>query len=326
MYLIKGLWLSYVWRGFQDEDVSKGNSRVIKRISFLFPDECSGLSSCPKTKKLAMSLQCSLNMLEGDTGCSIWPSSLFLSEFILSFPEIFSNKLCFEVGSGVGLVGLCLAHVNASAVILSDGDLSTLANMKLNLESNLQQSRSDFQEGTTYPSGVKCICLPWESATENELQSYAPDIVLGADVIYDPLCLPHLVRLLSILLKGGTSAPCNQQNTSSVKECKQRDESTSPGCSYATSWCQRNVEGSCSSSSFMEGAISTPKKGTVAYVASVIRNVETFNYFLQLMEQANLTVNDITGKVKPFNLLPYLKSYPRSTIRMFYISCGHSDK
>lgn len=29
--------------------------------------------------------------------CSVWPSSLLLSEFILSCPEIFSNKSCFEV-------------------------------------------------------------------------------------------------------------------------------------------------------------------------------------------------------------------------------------
>lgn len=29
--------------------------------------------------------------------CSVWPSSLYLSEFVLSFPDIFSNKSCFEV-------------------------------------------------------------------------------------------------------------------------------------------------------------------------------------------------------------------------------------
>lgn len=94
-------------------------------------------------------------------------------------------------------------------------------------------------------------------------------------------------------------------------ECKERDE--------------KNAEGYCCSS-FMEGAISASKNGTVAaaaasaYIASVIRNVETFNYFLELTEQENLTVDDITEKVKPFHLLPYLKSYPRATIRLFCIS------
>nr|XP_017226371.1 PREDICTED: uncharacterized protein LOC108202480 isoform X1 [Daucus carota subsp. sativus] len=95
----------------KDDDMAKGLSKILKRVSFLFPDDCS------KSKKLVVPLQCSLNLLEGDTGCSIWPSSLFLSEFILSFPEIFSGKSCFEVGSGVGLVGICLAHVRASKMV-----------------------------------------------------------------------------------------------------------------------------------------------------------------------------------------------------------------
>lgn len=29
--------------------------------------------------------------------CALWPSSLFLSEFILTHPDIFSDKHCFEV-------------------------------------------------------------------------------------------------------------------------------------------------------------------------------------------------------------------------------------
>jgi len=85
-------------------------------------------------------------MLEGDTGCSLWPSSLFLSEFILSYPEIFSTKCCFELGSGVGLVGICLNYVGASKVILTDGDTSTLTNMKENMELNnlcIEQENSE---------------------------------------------------------------------------------------------------------------------------------------------------------------------------------------
>jgi hypothetical protein len=34
------------------------------------------------------------------------------------------------------MVGICLAHVKAKEVILTDGDLLTLSNMKLNLERN----------------------------------------------------------------------------------------------------------------------------------------------------------------------------------------------
>ncbi|XP_047254013.1 uncharacterized protein LOC107845320 isoform X6 [Capsicum annuum] len=123
----------------KDDDLAKGNTRMLRRFSFLFPKDCSQASSCQIFRKLEVALQCSLNMLEGDTGCSIWPSSLFLSEFVLSFPEVFSSKSCLEVGSGVGLVGVCLAQANCSK--------------------------------------VQCLHLPWASATENELRELMPDIM-----------------------------------------------------------------------------------------------------------------------------------------------------
>ncbi|KAK6150044.1 hypothetical protein DH2020_017569 [Rehmannia glutinosa] len=267
----------------RDYVASKGNSRVLKTISFLFPNESRGFESCPKSRKLEVQLRCSVNMLEGDTGCSIWPSSFFLSEFILSFPELFANKCCFEVGSGVGLVGICLSHVKASKVILSDGDFSTLANMKVNLE--LNHLRTGNQ---TSGNIVHCVCLPWESASEDDLRGFSPDIILGADVIYDPSCLPHLVRVLAVLLK---------HDRSDSDLSAGRDSDTSPD----------------------ELLIHPPAEGRVAYIAFVVRNIDTFNYFLALVEQANLKITDLTEKIQVSNFLPYLRSYNRSTIRLFKI-------
>ncbi|KAM7511749.1 hypothetical protein LguiB_010624 [Lonicera macranthoides] len=261
----------------KDYDLANGKSRVLKWVSFLFVDGSTEIPTCPNSRKLVIPLQCSLNMLEGDTGCSLWPSSLFLSEFILSCPELFSSKSCFEVGSGVGLVGICLAHVKASKVILSDGDLSTLANMKVNLELNQLSSTTDLIERTTQDlNSVECIYLPWESAQESELKDFMPDVVLGADVIYDPSYLPHLIRVLAILLN--------------------REKSYSHDHNMKT------------------------KKRPVAYIASVVRSIDTFNCFLTLADEANLIVTDITNDFKPFDLLPYMLSYQRSNIRLLTIS------
>ncbi|XP_027114562.1 uncharacterized protein [Coffea arabica] len=273
---------AFIMTNLKGDNFSGGNSRVLKRISFLFPDECCELSSCPKSKKLEVSLHCSVNMLEGDTGCSIWPSSLFLSEFILSFPNIFSNRSCFEVGSGVGLVGICLAHVKASAVVLSDGDLSTLSNMRLNLESNLLSTRIDVPECKKDASTVQCVHLPWESATEIELQNFAPDIIEGCQP--DSKCIRSEV----------------QHADFEFDSSKGKAESCSAPC--------------------VEDKDDALERRPVAYIASVIRNIETFNYFLELTKEANLTVADITENSKPFDLLPYAKSYQRSTIRIFSIS------
>ncbi|XP_031395314.1 protein-lysine N-methyltransferase EEF2KMT isoform X2 [Punica granatum] len=255
-----------------------GNARALKYISFLFPEGCCHLQSCPMTRKLVVPLHCSLNMLEGDTGCSIWPSSLFLSELILSYPQLFSKKSCFEVGSGVGLVGICLAHIKANKVILSDGDLSTLANMKLNLKlNNLTLDNDQESEPLESPSPVKCMFLPWESASETELLALKPDIILGADIIYDPSCLPDLVRVLSTLLHGEKLPPlCNDR--------------------------------------------SGGREHPVAYIASVIRNVNTFNQFVGLVEKANLVIEDLTQSLQPSNFLPFMQSYDRSSIQLFLLS------
>ncbi|CAK9141294.1 unnamed protein product [Ilex paraguariensis] len=90
---------AFYMASLKEDNLAKGNSRVWKWITFLFPNDNLEFPSCPKPRKLVIPVRCSLNMLEGDTGCSIWPSSLFLSEFVLSCPEIFSSKSCFEVSA-----------------------------------------------------------------------------------------------------------------------------------------------------------------------------------------------------------------------------------
>ncbi|XP_062002497.1 branched-chain-amino-acid aminotransferase-like protein 1 [Rosa rugosa] len=298
----------------KENDLEKDNARVFKYISFLFPDGCLELSRCLESRKLMVQLQCSLNMLEGDTGCSVWPSSLLLSEYILSFPELFSNKSCFEVGSGVGLVGICLAHVKASKVILSDGDLSTLANMKLNLELNHLSVETDMSETTEDPNMVKCIHLPWESVSEKELQNHKPDIILGADVIYDPVCLPHLVRVLTLLLNQAKPYPdqCSgnhpgfslgSKSSSDAKVNVTHEANANNGDESDASLCKRTDNGASNVGL---------KKRPTALIASVIRNVNTFNKFLTLLDEANLTIDDLTESLRPQNFLPYMKSYDRT--------------
>ncbi|XP_058216450.1 uncharacterized protein LOC131327352 isoform X2 [Rhododendron vialii] len=281
-------------------------------VGCLFLGDCYELPSCPKARKLVVTLHCSLNMLEGDTGCSVWPSSLLLSEFILSCPEIFSNKSCFEVGSGVGLVGICLAHVKASKVMLSDGDLSSLENMKLNLGLNQLSTGVDTLERSDDPNLVTCVHLPWESATGCELQDCMPDIILGADVIYDPLCLPHLVKVLAFLLSRGKSLShlCNRSCNSILSRRVQINSATSSSGSD-------NLDKAMDDGLNVEYA---SKKGPLAFIASVIRNVDTFDRFRALADEANLSVEDVTEKFVLFNLLPYLQSYPRSSVRLFTLT------
>jgi hypothetical protein len=63
------------------------------------------------------------------------------------------------------------------------------------------------------------------------------------------------------------------------------------------------------------------REGPMAYIAFVIRNINTFNQFLSLVGQADITITDLTETHKPINLLPYMQSYDRSQVRLLVLSC-----
>ncbi|RCV15454.1 hypothetical protein SETIT_3G057600v2 [Setaria italica] len=261
----------------KDSLLNKTN-HIYKEISFLSSTHDNVSSSLIS---VVARLSCSSNMLEGDTGCSLWPSSLFLSEFILSYPEIFSTKCCFELGSGVGLVGICLNYVGASKVILTDGDTSTLTNMKENMElNNVCIKLEDFEELKESKNKVECKYLSWEEASESDLRGYQPDIVLGADIVYDPVCVPHLVRVLSMLLR---------------RDSKQGEVNRKSGDELEMD-------------------------GPVAYIATVVRNAETFNCFAKAAADAKLSAINIGSSTAPSNFLPYMLSYDRSSVQLLKIT------
>ncbi|XP_020573444.1 putative uncharacterized protein DDB_G0277003 isoform X4 [Phalaenopsis equestris] len=204
-------------------------NRILKKISFFLP---SGIDDRSSQRNLVVSLYCSLNLLEGDTGFG-WCCSC----------------TCWSLQSWM-------------QVILTDGDGSTLENMKCNLELNHLRSGK-----------VQSRYLPWEFAAESELLKYEHDCVLGADIIYDPKCVPHLIEVLRMLLKSKRTFILPEE-----------------------------------------------KEASVAYLATVIRNKETFNYFLRAAEEAHLSVMDITQDWQPLNLLPYMLSYDRTSVCLYRIS------
>ncbi|KAL2661368.1 hypothetical protein AAZV13_03G197700 [Glycine max] len=169
------------------------------------------------------------------------------------------------------------------------------------------------------PNTVKCLYLPWESASESQLQDIMPDVVLGADVIYDPVCLPHLVRVLAMVLMNQTNLGSCRQHAS----CKGH----SPNIEHENG--EHNHEDAINKSDggckaiYNDGSNSLSKEAPVAYIAYVIRNIETFNYFLSLGIQANLDIGDLTDSLKPVNLLCCMKSYNQATVRLLRITSSN---
>uniref|UniRef100_A0A0D9WCM7 FAM86 N-terminal domain-containing protein n=1 Tax=Leersia perrieri TaxID=77586 RepID=A0A0D9WCM7_9ORYZ len=220
-------------------------------------------------------------------------SDIVIDGLYEEFGQFMSSK---SLGSGVGLVGVCLNYVGASKVILTDGDASTLVNMKTNMEmNNLWVEQDDSQLLRENKNKVQCKYLSWEEASESDLWDCWPDIVLGADIIYDPVCVPHLIRVLSMLLRRGNNGGNN------------------------------NVANKESSNEFSRSATEVP----VAYIATVIRNVETFNCFEKAAADAKLSVVNITNSEAPLSLLPYMLSYDRSSTQTLDVDerghVGHGE-
>lgn len=149
---------------------------------------------------------------------------------------------------------------------------------------------------------------------------------MGADVIYDPVCLPHLVRVLDTLLNQ--TKPYSKEQNENCQASSLENTCTSDNLNDAK---QRNGDNGNGLEAFLgkrepNGAAGLEsRKGPLALIASVIRNIDTFDYFLGLIDKASLTVTDITETLRPMNLLPYMKSYNRSEIRLFTVSCKHSS-
>ncbi|XP_024519203.1 protein-lysine N-methyltransferase EEF2KMT isoform X3 [Selaginella moellendorffii] len=141
--------------------IEDGNSMAYKTFSYAVPGE--------DKRSGTVTLRLSLNMLEGGTGCFCWPAGVYLAELVLSYPWLIKGKRCLELGSGAGLVGVCLARQQPFELVLTDGDLSTFANLRHNLEINGIVLDTDEQEK------VKCRRLEWEDACSTEL--YKADII-----------------------------------------------------------------------------------------------------------------------------------------------------
>ncbi|KAK9816480.1 hypothetical protein WJX72_000803 [[Myrmecia] bisecta] len=141
-----------------------------------------------------ITMRVSRNMLAGGTGCHDWTGGFFLSQFVLSNPDLVAGKTCLELGCGAGLASICLSRAGAQHVIASDGDADALVNCRHNFAVNGYKQVADGEQPGPGPA-IEAVRLHWEDGTD-----IRPDVVVGADLLYDPDTIPALVSLLCELL------------------------------------------------------------------------------------------------------------------------------
>lgn len=139
------------------------------------------------------------NMLAaaGTTGLRTWEAGLHLGNYLCTNPDMIRGKSILELGSGTGYLSiLCAKYLEASHVLATDGDDDVVASFSTNFYVNgLQDSKT--LEGKE---------LKWGHAlTGGEHPQWNLgrniDLVVGADLTYDPRNIPPLVSTFGDLFE-----------------------------------------------------------------------------------------------------------------------------
>ena len=114
------------------------------------------LASSPPSPPLLISQVSNLRQgSQDDVGFVMWPSAVLLAAFCLNNPDIFRCRSVLELGAGCGLTGQAVGRIivgkGGGSVILTDFNLTTLDNLRRNIEINelsdvVSTKRLDFYE------------------------------------------------------------------------------------------------------------------------------------------------------------------------------------
>ena len=193
---------------------SGSNTSSIPRADSLFNATGTVTATQIQTKSTAtqgiLALHISRDVLSGGTGHWAWEAGFFLSEFILNHPHLFTNAFCLELGSGVGMAGVCLERVGATRVVLTDANTEALANCQRNIDINNDICHSSCCGGSrgVEKGVIDVVRLQWEDGADEIIDKYGsvPSIIVAADVLYDPNNVAPFVAIVKEFLKRGTTA------------------------------------------------------------------------------------------------------------------------
>ncbi|NXG26574.1 EF2KT methyltransferase, partial [Grallaria varia] len=149
----------------------------------------------------------------GTTGLITWDAALHLAEWAMENPEVFSDRTVLELGSGIGFTGIAICKTcQPKTYIFSDCHHCVLRQLGENIQLNgfvLEpgatwgiQTESQGQEveaKNCQKPKVILAELDWDSVTEKQLVGLQPDVVIAADVVYDPEIILALIGMLQKL-------------------------------------------------------------------------------------------------------------------------------
>jgi len=121
-------------------------------------------------------------------GWQVFPSSIFLAQFLSQCPSFVKDKVVVEVGCGMGVAGIAAAKAGAKEVLMLDKDPTVLGLAARNAVDNgvadrVKVSEVDWTDRATWPKSLK-MC----------------DIIIGGDVLYNEAVIRGLVDFFDEVL------------------------------------------------------------------------------------------------------------------------------
>jgi predicted nicotinamide N-methyase len=137
----------------------------------------------------------------GSTGGALWTAGLALSRYLehVYAGGALRGKRVLELGCGTGLAGLVAASLGADAV------LTDIASVLPLLRRNAAANASAIATGGCGGSAT-VEELTWGSTPVAPDYGASFDLVIAADVVYEPVHVPLLLGVLGSLLEGGAPA------------------------------------------------------------------------------------------------------------------------
>eukprot|EP01125_Pyxidicula_operculata_P008077 TRINITY_DN2731_c0_g1_i1.p1 TRINITY_DN2731_c0_g1~~TRINITY_DN2731_c0_g1_i1.p1 ORF type:complete len:369 (-),score=88.70 TRINITY_DN2731_c0_g1_i1:134-1240(-) len=222
---------------------------------------------CFKSYKVKDSLiQIKMANQMDNVGLTSWEAGFYLAEFIADNPELFIGKNVLELGTGIGLTGVAMAKIIDSYI--SEKKISTIKKTKIILTDYTEEIIENIKYNViindlkvnTDDSMVDVLELDWENPSPESLM-LKPQILIAADLVYDPGLITALVPIIKTFLE------LDHDNSS--------DDHSNVNVDVGS--------GSSGSSCY-----------PCAYVATTRRNPKTFEFYLETLKKNGIDHRDIT--------------------------------
>jgi len=128
---------------------------------------------------------------------SVWPAAAALAAHVAAKPDSVRGARVVELGAGLGVAGLSAAAAGAGRVTLVDREPLALHCAMATAEVCGLATAAVGEEAP--PGAVSASCCDWAEAAQ--LLGGA-DLVLGAEVLYDPSAVEPLLGAAAALLSG----------------------------------------------------------------------------------------------------------------------------